>query len=498
MARLAGTLPRFPKHVLILLGPLAKHLQTQPQLTTVSQWQYWKQTWARGVCFVILVNLVLVLFNSTYVPVRQLYLQYLPSIVRFYDPVKGIEPHPVTQSYLADVVALRSQVARSGLKSSATQSVLENLQRQSIALVEENPFLASGRVASFARLKRRMQGFTDSTSAQAAFAKFWQADYLNQVGWPQADRFLADEIEPLLRRNYFREILPTGQYVNEFWRIDLFFILFFGSELLLRTLIVSRSQLDTSWGDALARRWYELPLVLPFWQWLRILPAAVRLNRTGLINVEKLLNQATREPAAYLSDRVSKYLIVRLISQTQASVKDGTLLSAFGPQPGQSSIGAPDKVDQITDRIVQLVVMRVMPTVKPDLEDLLRHSLHRALAGSQIYDGLLQIPGIDVLPREALDSIADYLSQATCDVLADSYADEEGRVLVDQLSYDFRRALGKELQDSANSEELQSLLSDLLEEFKLNYIQQSQQNDPENTLQEVDSLHQTVQSVNLP
>ncbi len=493
-ATLPGILLRFPVCSDSLLTLLVKHSPTQPQFATAARWQRWKQYWNRGVCLLILVNLVLVLFNLTYVPLRQMYLRYLPDIVRFYDPIKGIEPHPVTQRYLADIATLRSQVAQSELTSPATQSILKDLQNQSIALIEENPFLASGRVANFSRLKRRIQGFTGSPSAQVAFEDFWQADYLNQIGWQQADRFLTDEIEPLLQRNYFREVLPTGQYVDEFWRFDLFFIFFFGIELLLRTLIISRSQPGTNWSDALARRWYELPLILPFWRWLRILPAVVRLHRTRLINVEKLINQATREPAAYLSDRVSKYLIVRLISQTQASVKDGTLLSAFSSQPGRTSIGDPDKVDQITDRIVQLVVMRVMPTVKPDLEELLRHSLHRALAGSQIYDGLLQIPGVDVLPREALDNIADYLSQATCDVLADSYADEEGRILVDQLSYDFRRALGKELQDSANSEELQALLSDLLEEFKLNYIERSQQSDPENTLQEVDSLHQTVQS----
>lgn len=478
------------------MTPSANQLQTQPQLAAASRWQRWQQYWARGVCLVILVNLVLVLFNLTYVPLRQLYLQYLPSVVQFYDPVKGIEPHPVTQHYLVDVETLRSRVTQSGLNAPTTQSVLEDLQRQSVALVEENPFLSSGRVAGFARLKRKIQEFTGSTSAQTAFEKFWQVGYLSQVGWPQANRFLVGEIEPLLRRNYFREILPTGQYVDEFWRIDLFFILFFGGELLVRTFVISHSQSETSWGDALARRWYEVPLVLPFGQWLRLLPAAVRLHRTGIINVGKFLSQATREPAAYLSDYVSKYLIVRLISQTQASVEDGTLLATFRSQSGHTSIGAPNKVDQITDRIVQLVVMRVMPTVKPDLESLLRHSLHRALAGSQLYDGLLQIPGVDVLPREALDSIADYLSQATCDVLADSYADEEGRVLVDRLSYDFRRALGKELQDSANSEELQTLLSDLLEEFKLNYIARSQQNTPANTLQEVDSLYQAVQPSN--
>lgn len=451
----------------------------------------WGHRWAQAVTLVILVNLVLVLFNLTYIPLRQIYLRYLPSVVRIYDPVKGIEPHPVTQSYLKAIAQVRSQVQQFGLESATTQAALTNLQQLSTPLVEENPFLGSGQAANFARLKRRMQQYTDTTSAQAAFDQFWQREYLSQIGWESVDEFLLTQIEPLLQQNYFRETLPTGQYIDEFWRLDLFFILFFGGELLLRTLIISRQRQDVSWSDALARRWYELPLLLPFWRWLRLLPAAVRLHRTQLFNVEDLLSQATHEPAAYLSDRVSKYLIVRLINQTQISVQEGNLLSGLKADPNRINIGDPEKFDRITDRLVQLIVLRVMPQVKPDLELLLRHSLQQALRGNELYDGLVQIPGFNALPQEAVEGIADYLAQATCDVLANSYSDYEGRILLDQLSQDFRHALGSELQTDTNSQELRLLLSDLLEELKINYIQGSQRHDPETTLQEVDTLHRT-------
>lgn len=436
----------------------------------------------------ILVNLALVLFNLTYVPLRQIYSWYLPAIVRLYDPVKGIEPHPVTERYLADIEKLRSLVAQSSLIEPSTQLALADLRRKSTTLIEENPFLASGQIASFSRLKQRMQQFTGAESAQEAFQQFWQTEYLMQVGWTQADDFLATKIEPLLQRNYFRETLPTGQYLDRFWRIDIFFVVFFGGELLLRTLIISRDRKQLGWGNALMRRWYELPLLLPFWRWLRLLPAGVRLHRTQLLNVEHLLAQITHEPAAYLSDRVSKFMIVQLINQAQTSIREGSLVDTWKHQSDQVQVGDPEKLDRITDRLVQLVVLRVMPAVKPDLEQLLSHSLNRALASSELYDGFQQIPGFRTLPDEALANIADYLAQATCDVLASSYTDQKGRVLLDQLSYDFRRSLGKELQTKTNSEELRVLLSDLLEEFKINYVQNSKQHDPEKLLQEVDNL----------
>lgn len=446
--------------------------------------------WAQTVTMVIIVNLALVFFNLTYVPLRQIYLHYLPTIVEMYDPVKGIEPHPVTQNYLADISQVRSQISQQGLDSEAIASTLARLRQQSTTLIEENPFLASGKFTTFARLKRHIQTFTEAGSAELAFRQLWRPDYLNRVGWETADAFIAEQIEPLLRQNYFRETLPTGQFIDEFWRIDLFFVLFFAGELLIRTLVISRVEPEISWGAALARRWYELPLILPVWRWLRLLPAGVRLHRTQICNIEALIGQVTHEPAAYLSDRVSKFAMVRLINQTQASVQEGTLLTGWRDGTAYTQVGDPEKMDQITDRLVQLIILRVMPTVKPDLEQLLRHSLRRALLGGELYSGLRQIPGLDSLPGGALDSIADYLAQASCDVLANSYTDYEGRILLDQLSRDFRHTLGQELQAHSNSAELRELLSDLLEELKVNYIQRAEQDDPQATLREVDALDQ--------
>lgn len=463
-----------------------------------TRWEGWARRWSQAVAIAIGFNLLLVFFNLTYVPLRHFYLHYAPALVEIYDPVKGIGPHPVTQRYLGDVSALQTVVNNSGLPSDEAQSTLARLRQQSTILVDENPFLASGQITAFAKLKRYIQDYTGIHSASRAFQQFWQTDYLQQIGWPQANHFIVTRLEPLLQRNYFRETLPTGQFVDEFWRLDLFFIALFGGELLLRTCIIGWRDPDITWAVAIARRWYEVPLVLPFWRWLRLLPWAVRLHRTQLFNVESLIGQITHEPAAYLADRVSKFAMVRLVNQTQTSVQDGTLLNAWQADQAYTRIGDTEKLDHITDRLVRLIVLRVMPTVKPDLEQLLRHSLRQALLGGEVYDGLRQLPGFAALPGEAVNGIADYLAQASCDVLAHSYTDAEGRVLLDQLSRDFRYALGQELQTQTNTEELRQLVSDLLEELKINYIQRSEQDDPRATLQEVDALDQKTQSSRSP
>jgi hypothetical protein len=459
--------------------------------------QRWGCRWSQFMAVVLSINMLLVLFNLTYVPLRSLYLTSWPAVVQVYDPVKGIEPHPVTQTYLQTIREARSRIAQTDFQDAALAPVLTSLQQQSVALIEENPFQEDSQAANFARLKRRIRRETGASSAQVGLQRLWQPTYLNETSWPHVDDFLRSQVEPLLQQNYYREGLPTGQPQDDFWRLDLIFILFFGSELLVRTFLLSAYSPGVSWGDVLARRWYEVPLLLPFWRWLRVIPTAIRFHRSQLVDIERWLSQVTHEPAAYLSDRVAKYIIVRLLNEAQTFIVDGRLLDVWQRHPHYTTIGKPEKVEQITDRLLQLIVMRVMPTVKPDIEQLLRHSLQRALVDSDVYASLYQVPGFGTLPDEALNGIAEYLSEATCDVLTSSYTDAEGRVILDQLSSDFRQALGHELRDKANSEALQSLITDLIEELKVNYVQRSPDHPPEATLQEVNHLHQTMGSSTL-
>jgi hypothetical protein len=458
-----------------------------------AQFQQWVQRWRQGVVIVILINLLLVGFNATYISLRGIYLQYSPVLVNRYDAMKGIEPHPVTQHYLETVDALRREVNQNPLSSSSVQPYLRDLRAQSVSLIGENPFFESGQADLSAKLNRQMRGYVGTLSAKDAFQTFWTQDYLEGIGWDNANRFLQEKVEPLLQQSYFRETLPTGQFVDQFWIIDLIFMAFFGAEFLGRTFFVSRRQKELSWGNAIARRWYELPLVLPFWRWMRIVPALVRLHRSQLLNVERFIAQISHEPAAYLSERVSQYFLVRVVDQTQQSVRQGTILPESNVT-GRIVVGDRNKVDHITDELIRITSLRVAPAIKPDFEDLLRYSLEKALTSSEIYAIFQSIPGFDAMPDNALDSISNYLAQTTCTVLAESYSDAEGRILFDQLSQRFRRALKREIQEQTSSQPLKTYLMDLLEEIKVNYIQQSKHQDPEATMDRLEQLEQTTPS----
>lgn len=278
-----------------------------------------------------------------------------------------------------------------------------------------------------------------------------------------------------------------------FWHIDRYFSLFFLCTFLIQTFTLSRRKPPISWGSAMLRRAYDLLMILPFWRWLRVIPTLIQIHRSGLIDLQQPLAQLTHEPTAYIADRVSMFMLVRLVNQTQDAVVRGEAAQLLLDTDQYVQVGDPNTLDLLVDRLLSLTIYQVLPEIQPNLEALLRQSLENTFKRSDVYQGLRSIPGVGVLPKEAIDQLSDYLAQSTYEVLVSTYSDPRNRVVFEQLSADFKQALRRSLQEQATQQELQSLLSDLLEEIKLNYIQRAVQRNPEATLTEVNQLQQDMQ-----
>ncbi len=455
----------------------------------MSQGKWWRE----GVAILMVINMIWVGFDLSYISFRSFYLQHLPALTQIYDPIKGIQPHPDTQSYLQTAEQAIEQIEQEGVNAQATQDLLKDLQQQSQELFEQDPFIAANKPEIFAQLNQRLTNYIDIKTPAAAFQTFWSTEYLSHHDLQRALEFFSRQIEPLLSLNYLRRLDEYGFFIDRFWIIDAGFIVIFTLALIFYYLQLNSRRPDAALGDILLRRWYDWFLVLPFLRWLRVIPTVVWLHQTKVIDLERILSQLTREPAAYLADRVSMFALVRLVNQLKDSVDKGDLGSLMGASTSDyRSVGEEDKLDLILDRLIQLTLFRVMPHIQPDLEGLLRHNLNRAVKKSEIYQQLGEIPGLQIFPDDVVDQLADQLVQSTYDVLSDSYADEQGKVLLDQLSKELRRSIRQELQQEISQSTLRPLLADLLEEIKINYIQRSAVSDPEAVLLEADQLHQTV------
>ena len=452
------------------MAALSRSKKRRPIVKTTALW------FERIVAIVALINLTLVLFDTSYIRFRDLYLQFLPEFTTWYGEVfKGIEPERATVNYLETVEKLEEQVAQTGLQSIQAETLLSDLRQQSISMVDENPFEIANKSGTLERIKNDIRDRIGVDSSKQAFTTFWSEDYLTQAGWTQEIGFFNEDIEPLLATNYFRRIGEDGGPRNDFWKLDGWFVLFFAAELLARTFYISRRYQNYTWLDALLLRWYDLFFFLPFWRWLRVIPVTIRLNQSQLVNLIPLRNRVNRIFIANFAVELTEIVVLRVVDQIQNLVRDGDVadwLLAIGAKRQYVDINGVNEVEAIASKLTTITMYQVLPVIKPELDALLKHSVVSALEQAPGYQGFRQLPGIGDLPDQIAQQVVSQTSQTLYQAMTGALEDKKGTELTQNLIAKIGEVLRTEVQQNKTVDELEQWTVALLEEIKINYVKQ--------------------------
>lgn len=445
----------------------------------------------RSIALLAVLNLALVFFDLTYLNVRSLYLQVLPELVQRYDPIKGIRPHPETQRYLEQVAALESQIAQTPVESPDVEEWLSALRSSSRRLVQDNPFPDRGN-ATLETIQKSLQSRTGAASSFVAFDRFWSQDYLTQANWQAELAFWNQQIRPLLAANYYRQVNSLGQTIDYFWLIDLPFVLIFAIDFLIRDRAIRRRNPELTWLESVLRRWYDLFLLLPFWRWLRVLPVTLRLHQVGLLNLAPLQAEVQRDFAIGFARELTEIVGVRVINQMQAAIRRGDVMRwLLYPESRRQYLQVNDQneLEAIVTRTVEIIFDQVLPQIQPDLEQLMYYSLCHALNQLPGYHRLQSVPGIGFLPKQTAERLARDLSKGAYQSFIQIWADSEIDQIRTQTIKKFRDKLTAELQKKQNTQEIESLLVDMLEEIKINYVSDLTEFEIEQIVDKTAQLH---------
>jgi len=445
----------------------------------------------RLIAILALLNLCLVFFDLTYIPLRDFYLQVLPSLTQLYDPVKGIQPHPETQQYLNNVTQLEAQVLQTGLSSPQVESSLDELRLLSNRMIEDNPFDVANKSGTLAKIKYEMRLRTHEQSARDAFTIFWSPAYLSQQGWQSEINFFNSQIRPLINSNYYRDIDRFSNFINHFWLIDLPFVIIFALEFLARTFTISRRNPDLNWLEAILRQWYDLFLLLPFWRWVRVIPVTLRLYQADLLNLKPLRSQLNHDFAVSFAEEITEMVGIQVIDQIQDTIRKGELARwLFHPETRKPyvQVNETNEVKAIATRLVNVGVYDVLPQLQSDIEALMHHSITSTFNESPVYQQIQNIPGLNHFPNQLTEKLARDLSQSAYNNFIKTLSDPVAAKLTSRLITNFRDVLEEELQKKHNIQEFQSLLIDMLEEIKINYVKGIADSGVETILEEANQI----------
>ncbi|QCS48244.1 hypothetical protein FEK30_01660 [Picosynechococcus sp. PCC 11901] len=500
----------------------------------------------RGMALLASTNLVLVLFDLSYIPLRNFWLQgrvqfyariakyewkfpaepvrILPvNVTHAYDWVKGIEENRDTAYYLQRVedlqakiqqindLTLRSTGSNNGIVGSGDrqdittqlrrynqeqEAILADLRELSVEMVDTNPFEIANKTGTLEKIKNRMRRhvFGDaSASSKDAFQLFWSSEYLSENGWREEFNFYEREIEPLLETNYFRPIGENGKYIDNFGILDFPFFLAFLLEFLARSWYISRRRTGVSWFDAMLWRWYDIFLLIPLFRWLRVIPVIVRLNQADLIDLSAIQKQASQGFVAGIAEDITEVVVIRIINQIQGSIHRGEFATLLAQTTSREYVDLNDINEpvELAKLMANLLVHQVLPKIQPEAEAVIRHTLDRVISMSPAYQGLQMLPGIGDLKGTLAKQLSHQLYQVTADTLkAVLEEDPVFEQLLEELLTQLTSSITSEIQGQESLAQMESLINDLLEEVKINYVERLSEEDVEDILEQTRALRQ--------
>ncbi|MBV9385332.1 MAG: hypothetical protein JOZ78_02775 [Chroococcidiopsidaceae cyanobacterium CP_BM_ER_R8_30] len=451
----------------------------------------------RLIAIIAAINLSFVFFDLSYVPWRDFYFQEFPRLTQLYDPIKGIKPHRETQNYLAQVNKLEDRVEQTGLQSTDVEGLLQELRRLSNEMIQDNPFAVANKSGTLEKIKNQIRTHVGLESAHQAFNRFWSYDYLSQTGWQQEFKFFDIHVRPLIQTNYYRRIGFNGKFIDAFWLIDLPFLALFSVDILARIFSIKRTYTKLTWMEAILRRWYDLFLLFPFWRWLRVIPVVIRLYQSDLLDLKPVQRQIKRDFVTNFAEELTEIVGIQIINQIQESIRRGNFARwLFQPETRRPYIklNNTNEVKAIASRLLHLSVYQVLPKVQPDIEALMHYNIESILKQSSIYQQLQAVPALNHLPTQLTEKLVTQMSQAAYSTLTTSLEDPVVIELSNRIFQNFSTALATEIQEKQNLQEIQSLLLELLEEFKINYVKDIAEIGVEKTLAEATQIQQIVRS----
>ncbi|MFN9621901.1 MAG: hypothetical protein ACK587_03545 [Cyanobacteriota bacterium] len=460
------------------------------------------------------LNLLVVALDLTYVPLRPFWLRRaiqpipalpmavllpLPDITPWMDAMKGIEPHRETQGFLRAFQDLDGAMGGHRPGSPLTPRQRELLSRQvqlTRLMVESDPFQETVGSGTLETIKNHLRRRARRESSKDAVALLLSPEWLGGHSWDSEKRFWHREVLPLVARNYWRSIDQTGRPTDHFWRWDLLlFQSVFLLDILLRALRLRHRLPGLSWRDALLRRWIDLPLFLPFWRWLRLIPALERLQGAGLINLEPLRAVISRGVVALLALELFEVLALQFLDGVQQLVRSRRWPTRFRALRSHQTVISREEreVVELTRLWAPLLLGRVVPRLAPELRGVLGHALHQSLQRTLIPAPLRQLQALQDVEQGFSRQLAQGMVDSLLDLSRGAGArlgrrdDEQLQLLQDCLDR-FWEELALVLEEGPALERSQELICAALEGLKRTYLSQVSRAGIEGLIDELDQL----------
>ena len=425
--------------------------------------------WDMFMVYLAVINVSLIVFDLTYLYLRPYYDQHLPVVTRLYDPVKGIEPEPVTEEYLRLVNELETQ-GGFGTSTTAVDELLSDLRELSAEIVDDNPFERSGlernRIRMFIQMQEQLVEEGVLTVADRDPFEvgdlFWSLE-------PEPGRLSGRvelfqiNISHLLEENFFRMYDATGKLTDHFWFIDLPFLVVFILEFFISWRLAVRRKTYPRWFMYPIVHWYDVLGIMPFKQMrlfrlFRVASIYVRLSRSDRTFVgDDPISRTIAYFSNIVSEEISDMVSLRILNETQDELHKGTHKAII------NSVATAHRDALATQLAVQVRDLLTDIEVRGRAQEFLEANLEKSVEST---DAFRFVPLPDVVLRPLVTSIGQSVFDAFADTLAATVSSDEGQEALESMVSDAIDGVVLEITEGELEELVKEISIQVIDQIK--------------------------------
>ena len=240
-----------------------------------------------------------------------------------------------------------------------------------------------------------------------------------------------------------------------------------------------------------------MPLLIPFWRLLRVVPVTERLSHARLLNLEPLRAAVSRGVVAVLALELFEVITLRVLDAMQGMVRSPNLPDQILQLCSHQTIDINEERElaELVRLWLPLILTQVGPGMRPQLVALFGHALQRNLDGLILPAPLRDLPGVQKAESELSRQLAKGMVDSLLG-LSKSAGDQLGQkdLLLEDLGIQtldrFWEELARTLEQGVVLERSQELLVAFLEDFKrTSMVKLRTQGGVEDLITELDGLN---------
>jgi hypothetical protein len=200
----------------------------------------------------------------------------------------------------------------------------------------------------------------------------------------------------------------------------------------------------------------------------------IRLNQAQLISLEGIKKQASKGFVNTIADELTEVVVTHVIDRLQDSIRQGEITDFIVNQSLKPyvDLNNTNETAEITKLIANICVHKILPQIRPDVEAILQYSIEKALKQTPGYQGIQLLPGLGSLQANLTEQIVKRVYQSVTDFLTSILEkDQIFEELLEKLIFKLNQSIAQEIQDKQSLAKIESLLVELLQEIKINYVE---------------------------